>query len=325
MKMIGLDLTPEEVAHIEARRGAPVFNVARFRAWLLVDDGKRPSTVAKRLDHLRWMRDAGFLAGAFGAGPVEAMEAGRAWIATRKEAGAEASATNNDIKVLNDLAGFFGHAGVHFPRAKESPKQFKTVPEAHIRLLLAYSHENREVHLRRRAMILWALKSGMRPSEMAAMDVSDIDMAGARFYVRKPAKGGLKRWLPIEPWVLSPTRPFGAWLQNRPVPEDDSGALWTTSYVGTASGGAARRIRPEPFRAEFFKIARDLGIPFSPNRCRHTRGTELRRRGWDLLYIQVYLGHADPSSTAIYARVHPDEMGGKMAEAPGYDYFNLKE
>ena len=69
-------------------------------------------------------------------------------------------------------------------------------------------------------------------------------------------------------------------------------------------------------------MGRSLGLPtLNFNMTRHTRATELRQQGWDLLLIREYLGHSSVKSTEVYAAVLPTDVQAMMRRRPGRDPF----
>lgn len=296
-----------------------------FRTFLLVDEAKAPITADKMVERLDAAVQRGFDVKQFLDSIENAQFAGRNYLAERRRKGTP-DAYNSDIKVLRALLRWRGwDKHVTFKRVPPPRVQLRALRDDQVFTLFGYRAQSEEVEKRNRALLLVALKTGMRASEIAAMDVTDLDARNYRIQVRKPAKGGLRRWLPVEKWVFSPKRPLVAWLKARPEPAKDKGALWTTTApAGTSSGIArgARRIDADFLRRGFYEIGDTVGVPINFNITRHTRGTELRRLGWDLTYIQFYLGHSDVSSTAIYAEVHPHDVEKFMRRRPGRDFFN---
>lgn len=299
---------------------------SEFRTFLLVDEAKQPITVDKMMERLERAVERGFDLDQFLAAPEGAREAGRAYLSARRSA-STVFAYNNDVKVLSALLRWkeWRHM-VRFKCLREPRPQLRALKDDEIWTLLGYRCESGEAELMHRALLLVALKTGMRASEVAAMNASDIDVANARIYVRKPAKGGVRRWLPVEKWVLSKKRPIGAWLAARPVPAKDPDALWTTTHKSGNGGyvpGAspARRVSSEYLRNCLYRIGHATGVHVTFNICRHTRGTELRKRGWDLLYIRTYLGHASVKSTEVYAEVGEEDVDEIMRKKPGKDFF----
>ena len=54
--------------------------------------------------------------------------------------------------------------------------------------------------------------------------------------------------------------------------------------------------------------------PMSPHKLRHGHATDGSTKGASLRLLQETLGHSDPSTTAIYAKVNPEESSGDFLE-----------
>lgn len=140
---------------------------------------------------------------------------------------------------------------------------------------------------------------GLRVSEVVALRIEDI--ASRRMLLRiQNGKGGRERWVPLSPALLELLRSY--WKQYRPDP-------WL--FPG--------RSRDQPMkRQNVTYICRKASerlwsMPrVNPHLLRHSYATHLLEDGVDLRTIQVLLGHASPTTTAIYA--HVSER--KLHEAP---------
>ena len=53
---------------------------------------------------------------------------------------------------------------------------------------------------------------------------------------------------------------------------------------------------------------RMFGVNLKPHILRHSWATYLHIKGWDLLTIKEFLGHADISTTQIYAHVSAERL-----------------
>jgi integrase len=208
---------------------------------------------------------------------------------------------------MNALARFAGW-DLSWPMPPQPRSQPKAYSPAQVQVLLGLPQSRTLELRRRRALVQWALFSGMRRSEIAAMDVGDVDLEAHTFLVRKPAKLGQSRRLPIEPEVLSPRRAFRAYLNRRPAPKDDPGALWVKQ---TARG--PRRLSGPEVAKDLWAAGKSVGIPLNFVKTRHTRATMLLRAGMDIRYIQVYLGHANLKTTAVYAQATPEDLASVLA------------
>lgn len=233
---------------------------------------------------------------------------------------------NGRCKALKDVLRWKGLDAAKLPLRRMRSNRYKFLTEPQVRACLAYRAGKRDPTSRfRRALLLWALKSAMRVSEVAGMDLADLDAANRRFFVRKPAKRGPKRWLPVEAWVFSPKRAISAYLNSKETPKDDPTALWVTEHRGSQGPTMPRRATTDGLRRVMAEISRELGFTVNFTVTRHTRATELRRRGWDVLAIQVFLGHSSPTHTQVYAAVTDEDLHGLMRRRGSTDPFAKAE
>lgn len=212
-------------------------------------------------------------------------------------------------------------------RAHKAPrshyKYLSTAQDAH---LLAYRHQNPRIETFRRALTLWGRKSAMRVGEVHGMQIRDLDrsMRPGRFFVRKPSKRGLQRWLPVETWVLSPKRAVGAYLSHLPKHLDEIAPLWQCMWDEQGHPSEPVPFTKAGLARTMDHVTEDLGFRVNFTITRHSRATELRRMGWDLFAVQHYLGHADISSTQVYAGVSPDDLHRLMSTRGTKDPFGAE-
>jgi len=293
----------------------------QFDAYCLLTRRWRPATLKAMKRRLRWLQGRGLdLAGFTVEGAAQVLVAQLA-------AGCTVNSYNSSVRAVKAWAEFRG-LDPKAIRAQPPPKSsYKFLTEKQVRACLEYKHPNRRVEIQRRALLTWALKSAMRVSEVAAMNVSDLDFVTRppRFHVAHPAKRGRKRWLPIETWVLSPKRAMGAYLTQREAPSGDAEALWVHQVDNQGKPAAAVRFTTAGLGQVMEAISRDLGFKVNFTITRHTRATELRRQGWDLLAVQHYLGHTDIKSTAIYAAVTADDLSTLISRKGSHDPFQTGE
>lgn len=281
------------------------FDFEKFREFLLVDRPLARITVANTVKRLRAAEAAGFALRDFTLSDERgARDLARRYLAKRRSEGVGAGGYNNDVRAINAAARFLGLEGVKFQRLPEPRKQEVALGREAVRRLLSYEGEKEETTRRRRALAVVALVTGARASEVAALTVDDLDAEQSRIHIRKPAKGGMARWLPVERWVFSPKRPLAAWLRIRSDLEPPRGGpLWTTSRDYNP-----RRCSPEFVRLELPRIGAEVGVPVNFTITRHTRATQLAKAGFPVQYVAWYLGHADWRSSQRYVEVRPDDV-----------------
>lgn len=144
---------------------------------------------------------------------------------------------------------------------------------------------------------LWALIAayeGARCIEISNLDREHIDREST--WLR--GKGGKERLVPTHEMVWAATRG----LPPGPIARDSRGRRRGPKFV---SNVAARHFRHE------------LDLPgVTMHRCRHWYGTYMQRAGRDTRVTQEALGHASPSTTALYTQVAMEDMRAAVAGLP---------
>ncbi len=178
-------------------------------------------------------------------------------------------------------------------RAPKAPKRLpKTLDVDQVASLLERSPK---VGLARRdvAMLELLYSSGLRLSELAGLDVTDLDLADRT--VRVLGKGSKTRVLPVGSKAVTAIR---AWLDERKaLVRGATGAL----FVG--QGGRRLGARAIQRRIGRWAQASGLNVPVHPHLLRHSFATHLLESSRDLRGVQELLGHADISTTQVYTHL----------------------
>jgi site-specific recombinase XerD len=145
--------------------------------------------------------------------------------------------------------------------------------------------------LKQRAMMMLAYGAGLRASEIARLEVGDIDPKRMLLHVRM-TKRGRERYVMLSPTLLSALRAY--WKDARLpgprlFPGRDPEKLMTRVAIHKAIQKAARRARIEK--------------RVSPHTLRHSFATHMLEAGTDLRTLQVLLGHSSLRSTMNYVHV----------------------
>jgi site-specific recombinase XerD len=151
---------------------------------------------------------------------------------------------------------------------------------------------------RDRALLLVAVQTGLRVSELTALRRQDVTL-GTGAHVRCFGKGRKLRCTPLRSDV---TRILKAWLRERP-PEPDK-PVFPSSRGGRMSEDAVERLV-----AKHVAAARQ-GCPslndkrVTPHTLRHSAAMRLLQKGVDRSVIALWLGHESIQTTQIY--LHAD-------------------
>ena len=143
--------------------------------------------------------------------------------------------------------------------------------------------------------------SGLRLSELAALDVADVDLYTES--VRVFGKGRKERICPVGLPALE------AISRYRAAANVHSGPLFINK--------GRRRMSTRSIWLIPKRYLRHTSIPISisPHKLRHSFATHMLDRGADLRSVQALLGHASLSTTQIYTHVTVERLKKAYAEA----------
>jgi integrase/recombinase XerD len=141
------------------------------------------------------------------------------------------------------------------------------------------------------AVLTLLIRLGLRVSEVAALELTDVDWRHGEILVR--GKGQRQERLPLPADVGAAV---AGWL-TRGRPRGASTRVFTTLLAprGELTGGAVSAI--------IRRAARRCGVAVTAHRLRHTAATDLLRAGASLPEVAQVLRHASMLSTAVYAKV----------------------
>jgi integrase/recombinase XerC len=143
--------------------------------------------------------------------------------------------------------------------------------------------------------------SGLRLSELAALDVGDVDPYTES--LRVFGKGRKQRVCPVGLPALEAIQKY------RAAANVHTGPLFINK--------ARRRMSVRSIWLVLKRYVRHTSIPISisPHKLRHSFATHMLDRGADLRSVQALLGHASLSTTQIYTHVTVERLKKAYAEA----------
>ena len=171
---------------------------------------------------------------------------------------------------------------------------------------------------RDRAILELFYASGVRLSELAGLDLGDMNLGGRM--LRVLGKGGKQRLVPFNTAAASAIR---AWLQDREAIAREGRSAAAIRPPRAKPRQAQARDRREPLflnaRGQRLtvrsidRVVRRYGAvtdrgTASPHALRHSFATHLLQRGADLRAIQELLGHARLSTTQRYTHVNAAQL-----------------
>jgi integrase/recombinase XerD len=164
------------------------------------------------------------------------------------------------------------------------------------------------------AMLETLYSSGMRVSELVALNVEDISLEGQR--VRCPGKGGRSRTVPLRDAAVRSLRDYLEKGRPRFAAEQEE-ALFVNHRGG--------RLTRQGFWLIMKAYADQAGVgEITPHTLRHSFAAHALSGGADLRDVQQLLGHVSISTTQVYRRLaeangsadEPQERGSDRTRVP---------
>ena len=196
---------------------------------------------------------------------------------------------NEHLKYLNRWLSFRGEDKLMYAKAERRSYKVRSYDQEQITKLLSFPILTVEDR-RDRTMILLALNSGLRRSEICNLKVIDIHDT---YLSVINGKGGKDRDVYLDDYTREE---ISKYLQVRNRQQ--------SPYVFTTKKGKITE-------AYMSNIAGDIrkrsGVDFSWHKCRHTYAKTLWRNEVDLETIRQMLGHANLSTTQVYSQMDSGE------------------
>jgi len=175
--------------------------------------------------------------------------------------------------------------------------------------LLSAPPANTLLGARDRAILELLYSTGMRISELAQLDMRNLDRFGEVALLR--GKGRKERITPIGRAAMAAVEHYLGLRQRYWAgrPAADARALFLNKNGQRLSARSVRRM------LEKYARATGLGRHVSPHTLRHSFATHMLDSGADLRAVQELLGHESLSTTQIYTHVSTDRMRRVYASA----------
>ena len=147
------------------------------------------------------------------------------------------------------------------------------------------------IEMRDQAIAELLYSSGLRLSELVAINLRDLDLANG--FVTVTGKGGKTRIVPVG---RAARNAIGAWLATRPNANADAPLL---------TGRQGKRLSPRSVQLRLKRLALTTSgsDALHPHMLRHSFASHLLESSGDLRAVQELLGHANISTTQIYTHL----------------------
>lgn len=198
-----------------------------------------------------------------------------------------------------------GHVETSPVTAIRTPKQEKRLPrcldDQQIETLLNCPNTNNMLGARDRAILETLYGSGLRVSELVALDLSDIDFLGEILHIR--GKGKKERLAPIGTAALQAIQRYLTFRDADTRKQSfDQQALFLNKHGQRLSTRSVRR------KLDKYLLQSGLDSRISPHTLRHSFATHMLNNGADLRVVQELLGHQSLSTTQVYTHLTTGRM-----------------
>lgn len=193
-----------------------------------------------------------------------------------------------------------------------TPKQDKRLPKflevSEIERLFSFCDVGSLLGARDRAILEALYSTGMRVSELVALNVADVDLSNQTVRVR--GKGKKDRVVPIGPRAIQAILHYLDLRKAAPASQrQDAESLFINKHGQRLSTRSVRR------KLDKYLLQAGLDLSVSPHTLRHSFATHMLRGGADLRSVQEMLGHQSLSTTQIYTHLSGSTVKEQYDEA----------
>jgi integrase/recombinase XerC len=176
--------------------------------------------------------------------------------------------------------------------------------------LLSAPDSSRADGVRDRAILEVLYASGIRASELVALDIADLTLADDEGEARiRRGKGGKERIALLGGPAVSALRKYLTIARPSLLAAASDNALFLNRSGGRLSDRGVRRLFDK------YNSAVASAHKITPHTMRHTFATHLLDHGADLRVVQELLGHSDLATTQVYTHVTTRRIQDAYANA----------
>ncbi len=154
---------------------------------------------------------------------------------------------------------------------------------------------------RDKAMLEMLYASGMRVSELVALNIGDVDISGG--FVRCVGKGNKERMIPVYPRAALSVEEYLKDARPQIVQNDSNEKALFLNVRGE------RLTRQGLWQIlKGYARAANIETEVTPHTLRHSFATHMLNGGADLRMVQELLGHANISTTQVYTHLTSEHV-----------------
>jgi site-specific recombinase XerD len=198
---------------------------------------------------------------------------------------------------------------VRIPVPVDRPDQIRPFTDHDLKALLAAAKRTKANPKRDHAILLLLLDTGVRASELCALDVRDVDWQAGQLLVRE-GKGGKSRTIPFSPTTK---RALYQYLTTRLLTEEEDEPLFLSEHGQTAGD----RLKVRGVQMLMIRMGNATGIDgVHCHRFRHTYAISFLRSGGNQFSLMMMLGHTSVTVTARYVALAQADVQAQRRFSP---------
>ena len=293
-------------------------DVEEFLTWLAVEKGRSVNTLTSYRRDLvgfcAWLADDGLTLDTVTAGDFDR------YVGVLRSRGLAPASVKRSTVAMRSLFRFRAQegmaegdpsAGIETPRVPSGLP--KALTEDEVQALLDAVVGDDPVARRDRALLEVLYGTGARISEVCALGLGDVDVAGG--LLRLFGKGSKERVVPLGRWARVA---LSAWLADEGrgavAPEQFARRGDADAVFLNARGGRLGRQGAWGVVHKYGEVA-GIADRLSPHVLRHSCATHMLDHGADIRAVQELLGHASISTTQVYTMVSNERLFAVYDEA----------
>jgi len=224
------------------------------------------------------------------------------------ERGRNVSARTRNAR-LSAIRSFFRYAALEVPAHSDQIQRILAIPAKRTEKSLVHFLTRSEISAlldapnrltwsgcRDHALLLVAVQTGMRVSELTGLQVQDV-VLGAGAHVRILGKGRKERCTPL---TKQTTVTLSAWMRQRQQSPVASEFLFPNARGGRLSTDGVQYILDKCLAAACEHCPSLKQKRVTPHVLRHSMAMELLQAGVDRALIALWLGHESVETTQVY-------------------------
>ena len=184
-------------------------------------------------------------------------------------------------------------------------KPIKYLTEQEAEKVLSSFCEGDPFYIRNKAMVVFALNTGLRVSELTGLNIGDVLNGRIRreLKIRKEiAKGKRERTIPLNKKAREAIRELLDYNEERRYSQEQDDPLFVSKRRRRISSRQVENIIKQ------LKKDSEIDVDITPHTLRHTFATRVYNKTGNLRIVQTLLGHSSIKTTEIYTHVGREDL-----------------